>query len=203
MEKLHIANIRMSRLSHPHLQKLKQFESTGTFSHTGLFDLPMLTDWSLFGDDDLYTTRTSLLYQPPPRLRALSISVSPSQVALLSDLPVIQQLHTLVLEVNELEALSVLRDRAASFGHLRSIALPYLLRADDVPAARELRSDLERAFPNTKLEIEWQRIFGEGDFAPLAAVPDVPPVIVDAQSRMPDGRIDAMGAWYQNGPDDE
>jgi hypothetical protein len=35
-----------------------------------------------------------------------------------------------------------------------------VISANDVAAARELRAELERAFPNTKLEIDWQHFLG-------------------------------------------
>ena len=188
LHRLSLVDVRVTQLVHPHLRALAT-DASCSFASTGAHDLPELVRWSLVANDALFATSASLLFAPPPTLRTLEVSIEPHRLQLLGEAPIIKQLRTLSLRDADANLLAELRDHAALFGALESIeARPQAIV--DVVAGRALRAELERAFPATKLAIDWNaflRLERSGEPRPQVAV--------DAMSRTADGRINAISAW--------
>jgi len=191
LEQLTLTDVRASQLAHPHLRRLTT-DAFCTFTITGTYDLPELVYWAPSTSEALFTTPTSLLFAPPPKLRTLDLLIDPQHLELLAALPIMRQLRTLSLRVADADLLAALRDHAELFGTLESIeARPQAII--DVAEGRALRTELERAFPATKLAIDWDAFLAMEHPPPEPR----PPVVVDAMSRTADGRIDAIGAWIR------
>ena len=190
LRQLALADVRASQLAHPHLRTLTT-DASCAFASTGAYDLPELVHWAPATSEALFTTPTSLFFEPPPNLQTLELSIDPQHLELLGASPIIRQLRTLSLRDTDVDLLAALRDHATLFSTLESIEArpqPTL----DVAAGRALQSELEQAFSATRLAIDWSAFLR---FERRAK--SQPPVVVDAMSRTADGRIDAIGAWVR------
>ena len=133
---------------------------------TGRFELPNLEGltWELAASARAeFTTHSSFIRRPPPRLRSLHILRStPEIIPMLSASAVLRQLQYVALDA-PFEGLLALRDHAAAFAHVHDIAFGWFAPALDAAGVAVLREELEHALPNTKLHISWDVLVPEPD----------------------------------------
>jgi uncharacterized protein (TIGR02996 family) len=128
---------------------------------TGAWHVPSLTDldWNRADEDVVvFTEPTSFLFQPPPQLRRLTLTLNARSIARLAEARCLRQLDSLELVVSSDDALSILRDHASAFAMVPKISLPYVVPTRNVDALRTLRTDLEQLLPHTTLEVAWDRL---------------------------------------------
>jgi uncharacterized protein (TIGR02996 family) len=195
-----------SALEHPRLRALNTNAAACPSVLTGGLDVPMLEQLTLCNiDTELLTAATSCLHAPPPKLVGLRLETAGNPIELLSRCSVLRQLRSLWITtprpvdlVGDVAWLYALRDHAHAFVGIANIGF-HPFRAQLEPAAAEqLRGQLERALPNTELDIYWEGLVA-GEPEPIlddadAVQPDAGPP-VDADSRNENGLIDAIGAW--------
>jgi len=152
---------------------------------------------------ELFTSSSSMLHRPPAGLVELGLLGSivrkrdaqritaGCELRMLESCPALAQLRRLRLRpfIPADVTLKDLLTRAASFRHLEAIEVQghAKLSREDVDA---LKVDLQRALPNTYLDVRWDAL--------VMRDPDVPSSLlgpVDSASRNSDGRIDAIGRW--------
>lgn len=158
----------------------------------------------------LFVSPTSLLNVPPPKLRELKVwgdaygepphELTSSHIVLLGSCAVLPQLRRLeIVSVTSDRVLIDLAAAAAAYRHLEEIMISGIRDVSPETDLEELRGELSRALPDTRLEIEWSSLASNQR---KALSPDAPPrtsSMYHADSRGPDGRIDAIGMFI-SGP---
>ena len=172
---------------------------------TGDFDLPNLEslNWDLvegyergevLPGYELFTSSSSILHHAPASLVELRVTAmvgDGGEVKLLDACPVLGQLRRIQLRAVHADVtFSDLVARAASFRHLESIEV---VSYESFSRERvvELRAALERALPDTRLDVRWDSLVASD-------APSSPSAPVDAASRNSEGRIDAIARWISS-----
>jgi hypothetical protein len=190
--------IAVERLAHANLRRLSvASEHECPAAITGAVDTPNLDTltWNepMFRYPDvhelaLFTTPSSIMFHPPPRLARLEVADVPLE--LLVDLPVFAQLNALGWRGGCDRVLEL----APRLQHLESLSFGMAQMPAETLAA--VREQLERAFPRTKLDIAWDHCI-ERPQPPRDETPRKPSV-VDADSRDEHGRVNAITRFTQN-----
>ena len=183
----------VARLVHPTLRVLDASAAACAAACTNDVELPALEEieWSVRDDEPLLEA-SSVLHAPPPRLRRLDLNVHP-RIAVLEPLLACaawRQLREVAIDDVAIAELELACARAPELAHLERLAIvPRASRSIEPAHIVELRARLHAALPHVQLDIAWERL------APESPRPATPPINYDAQSRGPDGRISALGAW--------
>src|SRR6185369_7799655 len=81
---------------------------------------------------------------------------------------------------------------ASQLRHLEHLKLGLSLWDQSLDECRALRDAVVAAFPTTNIEADWR-------LDPPPPLPEVPPKVIDADSKGPDGRVDAIAAFVRMG----
>jgi hypothetical protein len=145
---------------------------------------------------DVFASARSILHRPPPSLRTLIMNMAGiSEVAACRGLGQLRRLE-LAAGLGALRVLVELREHAARFRHLDELVVSGdpVLAADEVDA---LRTELERALPTTKLDIDWQGLVVQPR-TPAEPRERREPTVLDAESRDERGRVNALARFTQH-----
>jgi len=181
----------LSTLAAPDLAAMKRGAS-GTFpgAYDGGFELPALEELSwMLGEQDTLGDHRSIFHRPPPRLHTLALSGREDSFRELVRCELMRQLRELELSVTFRLDFNLLLELAPALRHLEILTVKNSRTELEHAEMLELRTAFERALPNTKLKIPWDRLV-RGERAPR--------VTTDHESRDPDGQIDAIGTYIQD-----
>jgi hypothetical protein len=176
------------------LRTLRRLQTDSTTCADASIDLPMLEalSWRAYTADVGFG---NVLRGHLPALRSVTVEPgSPPMIAALAREPLARQLETLVLNTDDLDALTHLVTHAGAFPRIRQIYVNGIYEQLEQAVVDTLRVALERAYPGAVIGVSWDA---------LMPVPPRPPearhdqTTVDDQSRRPDGTIDAIGRWQR------
>ncbi|MEO8549564.1 MAG: TIGR02996 domain-containing protein [Kofleriaceae bacterium] len=211
LDVLCLGGVNLASLRHANLRVLHIEDAHCPPVLDGNFDLPRLERliWDL-SDPALLGIPTSIAHAPPPSLACLELPFATADtIASLASSPLARQLQALDFGTYGSKTIAAMCDHATAFPNVRKLRitsprrrLRLHLGALDLAAVRDevwadektisgLVDDLRRRLPTTELDTE---MF----FVPRPSRsprPERPHVQFDAESRGPDGRIDALGKW--------
>jgi uncharacterized protein (TIGR02996 family) len=201
------AAVPVERIAHPSLKMLHAGATECPALLTGSFELPGLEVlvWDLWDGLELtdrehvpglavFEARESVLHRPPTGLRELDIlgGYLGASIDMLAACPVVSQLRTLrwACGHDNMQTLAAVIAHAPQLRHLEALQIDSLGTPpiDDVD---RWRRELEAALPNTRVAVPWDQ---------LASRPREPTkqIVVDADSRDEDGRVNALARFTQS-----
>jgi len=189
-------------LVHPTLSTLSTSANACWAIRAGAFELPMLETLELTPGFAGLRGVDSIWSRPPSRLTRLKLDMFMSLIAIDGDVAEAESLENLgrapiAAQLRYFEAshvgdatLEQLLASASQLRHLEHLKLGLLLWQQSSAERRALRDAVVAAFPTTNIEADWGLV-------PPPPQPEVPPKVIDADSKGPDGRVDPFGAFLR------